>query len=507
MNVYFVHGETRLRPQAKAALDELAGQMKDLNAQVVIAVGHADTRASAAAAQRISDERAQAVKDYLASSGVDENRIYTEGRGNREPVATNNTPGAQARNNRVEVEVVGTRAATEGNEPWKPNDLVPVLFATNRKHTGNDNPLHFYGNEISDEPDLDNLQYGIATVRVPPNRQRGEVKKPGWVTMTINRLPPALLGLAPKVPGLTVPDSMTEFSFEEKIVELTESDFASTLKSAVGQAKGKSAVLYVHGYNDDFADAAFRTAQIAYDLATPVYEVVPIMFSWPSNPGRTGGASYEDAQKRSEISGYELATFLKIIADTTDIGTVHIIAHSMGAQVLGRAMMKLGVAGMGTPTKEGMKPRFRQIVFAAPDITPQIFRQLIEPAIRTGHTITNYISSRDVAIWVSTVENKGARVGNNFQRERLVQCVDTIDVSSEATFGLSHSTWAESSRVLDDLRQVLENNLAPWARGLKKRLMARRVIWSMEKDPSGASSPGPAPTSRQIQPCELTQLR
>jgi OOP family OmpA-OmpF porin len=78
---------------------------------VIIAVGHTDSIGSDAYNQALSERRANAVKDYLVSKGIEKNRVYTEGKGEKQPIATNATAEGRAKNRRTEIEVVGTRAA------------------------------------------------------------------------------------------------------------------------------------------------------------------------------------------------------------------------------------------------------------------------------------------------------------------------------------------------------------------------------------------------------------
>lgn len=77
---------------------------------MIIAVGHADAIGTDAYNQKLSVARSEAVKAYLVSKGVEKNRIYTEGKGESSPVADNKTAEGRAKNRRVEVEVIGTRA-------------------------------------------------------------------------------------------------------------------------------------------------------------------------------------------------------------------------------------------------------------------------------------------------------------------------------------------------------------------------------------------------------------
>jgi OOP family OmpA-OmpF porin len=80
-----------------------------VNLEVIIAVGHTDAIGGDAANQKLSVARAESVKTYLVSKGIEKNRVYTEGKGKKQPVADNKTAEGRAKNRRVEIEVVGTR--------------------------------------------------------------------------------------------------------------------------------------------------------------------------------------------------------------------------------------------------------------------------------------------------------------------------------------------------------------------------------------------------------------
>ncbi|HEV7446541.1 MAG TPA: OmpA family protein, partial [Steroidobacteraceae bacterium] len=81
------------------------------------AIGHNDGSSTDWYAQMVSARRAEAVKTYLVSRGIASNRIYTEGKGNEQPVADNKTAVGRAENRRVEIEVVGTRPITPAQPP------------------------------------------------------------------------------------------------------------------------------------------------------------------------------------------------------------------------------------------------------------------------------------------------------------------------------------------------------------------------------------------------------
>ena len=107
-----------LKPEGKAKLDDLVGKLKGVALEVIIAIGHTDRIGGDAYNQKLSVRRAEAVKAYLVSKGIEPNRIYTEGKGKSQPVACNRAsprrPRGRAKNRRVEVEVVGTRTRSNG---------------------------------------------------------------------------------------------------------------------------------------------------------------------------------------------------------------------------------------------------------------------------------------------------------------------------------------------------------------------------------------------------------
>ena len=114
-DAFFDFDKATLKPEGKAKLDDLVGKLGAINLEVIIAVGHTDSIGSVAYNQKLSVRRAESVKAYLVSKGIEANRIYTEGKGKSQPIAPNtvngkDNPAGRAKNRRVEIEVVGTRA-------------------------------------------------------------------------------------------------------------------------------------------------------------------------------------------------------------------------------------------------------------------------------------------------------------------------------------------------------------------------------------------------------------
>ncbi len=109
-DVNFDFDKAVIKPDAQAKLTDLVDKTKSVNLEVIIATGYTDSIGTAGYNQALSVRRADAVKKYLVDKGIEPNRVYTEGKGAKDPVADNKTAAGRAKNRRVEVEVVGTRS-------------------------------------------------------------------------------------------------------------------------------------------------------------------------------------------------------------------------------------------------------------------------------------------------------------------------------------------------------------------------------------------------------------
>ena len=114
----FDFNKATLRPEGKAKLDELVGKAKAIKLEVILVVGHTDRIGSDAYNQKLSEKRAAAVKEYLVAKGIEANRVYTEGKGEKQPVTGNKCKGnAKTKalidclqpDRRADIEIIGTK--------------------------------------------------------------------------------------------------------------------------------------------------------------------------------------------------------------------------------------------------------------------------------------------------------------------------------------------------------------------------------------------------------------
>lgn len=108
-DTFFDFDKSTLKPEGRQVLDQVAAQVSSINLETLIATGHTDSIGTEQYNQGLSERRANSVKEYLVSKGVDPNRIYVEGKGETQPIASNATREGRAQNRRVEIEIVGTR--------------------------------------------------------------------------------------------------------------------------------------------------------------------------------------------------------------------------------------------------------------------------------------------------------------------------------------------------------------------------------------------------------------
>ena len=114
----FDFDKATLRPEGKAKLDELVAKSKAIKLEVILVVGHTDRIGSDSYNQKLSERRAAAVKSYLVSKGIEANRVYTEGKGEKQPVTGDKCKGNKATkelkaclqpDRRADIEIIGTK--------------------------------------------------------------------------------------------------------------------------------------------------------------------------------------------------------------------------------------------------------------------------------------------------------------------------------------------------------------------------------------------------------------
>lgn len=309
-------------------------------------------------------------------------------------------------------------------------NVVRVHYATNRKETSPFAPpdTRFGGGRGP-------LSYGVALVTIPRSHRVGLLEAPSILRLEFKPDPTRHVVLT----------SLQSLSHEAWRAELAKR--ASTLGNA-------GILVFIHGYNVAFHDAARRAGQLSHDLG---FAGPTVLFSWPSQGGLVDYTVDEQSAEWSIPDMKEVLASLGTIALNTP---VYVIAHSMGNRVLARGFKAL-------VAEDARKlAAFRQIVLAAPDIDADVFRREIGPAILDkGPRVTLYASSNDKALIASRKVHGGyKRLGESGDGIVVMNGLDTVDASSVSTEFLGHSYFGDSSTVMSDLIYVIQKSLPPQER-------------------------------------------
>jgi esterase/lipase superfamily enzyme len=310
----------------------------------------------------------------------------------------------------------------------------PVWYGTNRKPIETDGKLTGYSAFRDQE-----VHYGRCTVRVPKSHKIGEVGSKLWkrlATLTDDRLTLVeLLGLERDRFWKGVAD------------QLRAADVGS-----------RHAVVFVHGYNVSFQEAAIRAAQIGCDLSI---EGAMAFYSWPSR-GTLDGYFADEAT--IQYSARYITAFLEQVAELAEAEKVHVIAHSMGNRAALEAVRELVARA-----EARSRVPFSQFVLAAPDVDADYFQQFAEAYRKIAKRTTMYVSDHDHAVRASRFLHGGEpRVGlaPPFQ---LVPGIDTIFAGKVDESILGHGYVAAAWQLLNDIHQMIHLDADP-----KKRTWVKR---------------------------------
>ncbi len=235
---------------------------------------------------------------------------------------------------------------------------------------------------------------------------------------------------------------------------LKESEYFSALAARVNASPRREVLLFIHGFNFSFAEAAERTAQLQYDLD---FEGPAVFYSWTSRAS-VRPSRYRDDEKNLEAGLELLVSFLGDLQQRARPERIHVIAHSMGGRALVRALEQISLQPGGAS-----RPRFGQIVLAAPDMDRDEFIRMAPAVIRMSERVTLYASVVDRALAIAGGAHKVPRAGESGDSVVVLPGVDTVDVSAVGGgwFTIGHAYYGENRSVLADIYQLLHNNAPP----------------------------------------------
>lgn len=266
--------------------------------------------------------------------------------------------------------------------PDPPADVVlhDVLFATTRDAI----PGEAFGIDRSDLP-----RYGTARITVPPAHVEGQLEVTGQA-----------------------PDPQRHFAFAALDLVEGRAGFRAELRAALAQnrrAGGQGeAVIFVHGFNNNFAEGLFRVAQLKHDFRL---SGVMVHYAWPSR-GSPFGYAYDRDSVLFARDGLEA-----LIADMRAAGarSVLLVGHSMGAHLVMEGLRQTEIATPG-----GAHRAVDGVVLISPDIDVDVFRAQAARIGTLPDPFVIFVSRRDRALQLS------ARISGETNRLGTVDNVDQV---------------------------------------------------------------------------------
>jgi esterase/lipase superfamily enzyme len=327
-------------------------------------------------------------------------------------------------------------------EPKDGYVVIPVFYGTDRQMTDSVDPHERYSGNRGTPG------FGVARVSIPENHKVAELESKEWWQWFSEPNPKKHVVLLEAEPCL-------------------RPTFVRVLSETLAVADKRDLLVFVHGFNVRFADAARRTAQLAYDLKFPG---PAMLYSWPS---RADVKQYMVDAATIEWTVPHFVDFIRMGMIEVGARSVNVIAHSMGTRALVGALERLDV--------EGLPARLHQIILAAADIDAGVFRSIAPVLRQRVERVTLYASENDRALLVSRLLQGYPRAGDAGDRIIILDEVDTIDASKVETglFTLNHSYFGAKRSILTDIHAILHRDLPPSERfDLQRMRCADGVYWA-----------------------------
>ena len=293
----------------------------------------------------------------------------------------------------------------------------PVLYGTsrmpNRARTG-------YLDERAAR-----VHYGRAIVTIPKGRLTGSLGEKGLFSSRDTRL--------------AITDGHIEFHSQDSFMALAKSQLGAAVT-----AENSYILVFIHGYNNSFDDAALRAAQLGFDLNVPPNSMM--FFSWAANKNVR---RYTHDEATADASEIHLEAFLKTVRAAAGTRKVHIVAHSMGNRPLLRVISRMQVL-------PGEKKPFGQIILAAPDVDRDVFMHYGQNYLKVAERTTVYLSPFDFALQLSQDVHFYPRVGCGDRPQADIKEIDNVVSFIPEDFP-SHTYVASTLPLLTDVKNLLVN--------------------------------------------------
>ncbi len=292
--------------------------------------------------------------------------------------------------------------------------VVKIFTATNR--------VGLAGTESALRSDT--MSFARLDIAIPPEREAGQIAYPDGA-----------------------PDAETDFLVDRAIRLPSEDLFRQALSQELARLPRdeRDVILYVHGFNINFADGVLRHAQLTHDFNL---KGVAVHFSWPSAASPLRYAYDRDS---ALISRDALDRLLDLV-QVPEAERVAIVAHSMGSMLTMEALRQRAIAKPGSVARD-----IEGVLLISPDIDVDVFRSQARRIGKLPETFAVFVSDKDRALDLSArLTGTQDRLGNLKDTKRIADLSVTLVDVSEFSTGLGHFSTASSASLISILSAAAE---------------------------------------------------
>ncbi len=270
--------------------------------------------------------------------------------------------------------------------------------------------------------------------------------------------------------------------------DLAAEAFERELERRLALTPRKEVFVFVHGFNNDFAWAAFVAAQVWHFLPR---QGVPILYSWPAGRGGLRGYTYD--RESSEFTVYHLRQLLRALIECPKVEKIHLIAHSRGTDVATAAVRELMLEERRPGELVGRVPKIANLILIAPDLDLQVASQRLAAdyvPLAVGR-LTLYVCEKDRAVNLANWLFEGIRrLGqvrvHDFTDEqkrymRAANTVQFIDARVKVDF-LGHGYFHDNPAVSSDLLQLLREDCDAGEDDCRPLQREQDLFWKITDD-------------------------
>ena len=361
------------------------------------------------------------------------------------------------------------------NDPIASIPYKGILYATDRRPAGEDDPEQYY---VNDRGQL--VRLGVARVTLAEKQFKWDfARKVSMLKTRSDKFPIKISSIEEwGLLGSTVPYwADIALMFPDSPPPDATGRFTDAINAQLALSKKKHVYIYVHGFKVVYEDPVLVASELWHFMG---YNGAFIAYAWPSTP-----SAFAYIRDSDTSAGYarNFRLLLEAIAEHTDVEQIHVIGYSNGTRLVTRALEQLALINQGKNAEEiYAKLRIHNVILVGSDLDRGVFDSyLSDGLLNVQKHLTIYMSESDKALGMSQFLTRRQRVGQMFGgdggelkpwgRKALVEYADQISLinvtnAEGAESGNGHGYFRNSPWASSDILMTLYYGLTPKQRGL-----------------------------------------